>query len=523
MSKTEKEQKLVDLCSSLMRVSHILERRADLTPHRIGCVLWESRRRFHFQELEERARKAARLLLDLGVTKGDRVVLLAQNGIHYVDLFFGIAKIGAIFVPINYRLAPPEIEYILSDCQPTIFFFSPLFEETIHSVRKRGVVPHWISLAGDGYEDALSTLSSNPLPFIYVDPENPHSILYTSGTTGRPKGVMLSHRMILWNSINTIVSWGLREDDIAPIFTPQFHSGGLNVLMVPLLYVGGRVIITELFRPPEALSLLEQERPTILFLVPTMFQILSEDPAFRTTDFSSLRLLISGGAPCPEKLMEVYRRRGLIFRQGYGLTEVGVNCFTMTNDESATHSGSVGHPIFHSLARIVNEEGKEVRSGEVGELILSGPHVSSGYWNNPQATAEAIKDGWFYTGDLAVEKEGCYYIVGRRKEMFISGGENIYPAEIETVLLSHPKIQDVAVIGIPDESWGEVGVAIVVLRARERAEAAEIQEFCRGKIAKFKIPKSVVFEDSLPRNAYGKIQREELRVRMSTRFRTQTG
>ncbi len=493
----------------VLTVSHILEGRADLTPNRIGCILWKQNRRFHFSELEDRARRVARLLSDLKVKKGDRIALFAQNGIHYVDLFFGIAKIGAIFVPINYRLAPAEIEYILSDCQPTVFFFSPSFTETIRAVHKSGMVPHWVSL--EGYEETLSTLSSSPLPPVDIDPEDPHSILYTSGTTGRPKGAILPHRMILWNSINTMISWGLRAEDSAPIFTPQFHSGGLNVLMVPLFHIGGWIIITEWFTPQEALCLIEQERITILFLVPTLFQMLAENPAFTQTDLSSIRFVISGGAPCPERIMELYRQRGILFRQGYGLTEVGVNCFTMTDEESVRCSGSVGRPIFHSQVRIVNAKGNVVASGEVGELILSGPHVCSGYWNNPHATAEAIREGWFYTGDLAVERDGYYYIVGRKREMFISGGENVYPAEVEQVLLSNSKIADVAVIGVPHERWGEVGRAIVVLKQGETAKEEEIEEFCQGKLARYKIPKSVLFTNSIPRNAYGKVLKEKIR------------
>jgi fatty-acyl-CoA synthase len=283
--------------------------------------------------------------------------------------------------------------------------------------------------------------------------------------------------------------------------------------MVPLFHIGGRIIITEWFTPSEALCIIGQEQTTILFLVPTMLQTLAEDPAFTKTDLSSIRFVISGGAPCPGRIMEPYRKRGIIFRQGYGLTEVGVNCFTMTDEESVRCSGSVGRPIFHSQVRIVNSNGNDVSSGEVGELILSGPHVCSGYWNHPHATAEAIREGWFYTGDLAVERDGYYYIVGRKKEMFISGGENVYPAEVEQVLLSNSKIADVAVIGLPDKRWGEVGLAIVVLKSGKSAKEGEIKEFCQGKLARYKIPKSVLFTDSIPRNAYGKVLKEELRNR----------
>jgi len=493
-------------------VAQILEKRALLTPHRVGLVEWEGGRRFKYQELEERANRLANLLQGLGVSKGDRVSILALNGVYYVDLFFGVAKLGAVITPLNWRLAPPEQAYILNDSEPRVLFYGPEYAETVEQLKPQVRVEHYIALSK--YEQMLQEASPEPPPPAEVSLEDPHTIFYTSGTTGRPKGAVLPHRMILWNSVNTIVSWGLTQDDVAPIFTPMFHSGGFNVVLVPLFHLGGKVILTRKFDPEEALRLIEREQATIVFMVPTMFRMLAESESFAETDFSSVKFFISGGAPCPLELIELYQRRGLVFKQGFGMTEVGVNCFSMTAEEAFQKQGSVGKPIFHSQVKIVDDQGREVGVDEVGELIISGPHVCAGYWRKPKETEEALRDGWFHTGDLAKrDQDGFYYIVGRKKEMIISGGENVYLAEVEQVLIEHPKVKEAAVIGVPDPKWGEVGRAIVVLKQGETATEEEIKRFCEGRLARYKIPKSVVFTDALPRNPYGKVIRAELQER----------
>lgn len=490
-------------------VAQILEHRARLTPHRVGLVEWESGRRFKFGELEERACRLAGLLDSMGVKKGDRVSIIALNGVHYVDLFFAVAKLGAIFTPINWRLAVPEMEYILNDAQPKVVLYEEEFSPQANALRSVYPQAEWVSLAD--YEERLG---SSPIveSTAEVKLEDQHTIFYTSGTTGRPKGAILPHRMILWNSVNTIVSWGLTSADVFPVFTPMFHSGGFNVGLVPMIHVGGTAILVRKFEPKSALRLIEKERATIVFMVPTMFQMLAEDPEFWHTDWSSVRFAISGGAPCPLELIKLYQSRGIVFKQGFGMTEVGVNCFSMTDEEAFRKPGSVGRPIFHSAVKIVDESGRELGDEEVGELVISGPHVCAGYWRKPKETEETIVEGWIHTGDLAKrDKDGFYYIVGRKKEMFISGGENVYMAEVEMVLNAHPKVREAAVIPIPDPKWGEVGRAIIVLKPGETATEEEIKAFCEGKLARYKIPKSVVFtEEPLPRNPYGKLLRAEL-------------
>lgn len=336
-------------------------------------------------------------------------------------------------------------------------------------------------------------------------------ILYTSGTTGVPKGAMLSHRMITWNAINTQISWGLRDSDITPTFAPFFHAGGLNVLTTPLYHLGGTIVLLRTSDPQAILRTIEREHCTIVFAVPTVFQMMMEHAEFATTNFASVRFCVTGGSSCPLSVIQGYAARGLEFRQGYGLTEVGVNCFSLAPEDATRKAGSVGHPIFHSRARIVDSEERDVAPGEVGELILAGPHVCSGYWKHPEATAEAYRGGWWHTGDLVrCDSEGYYYIVGRKKDMFISGGENVYPAEIKGVIATHPGVLEVAVIAQPDPRWGEVGLAIVVPREAGSLTGEEILAYCADKVARYKIPKVVYFTTALPRNAMGKVIKGKL-------------
>ncbi len=324
---------------------------------------------------------------------------------------------------------------------------------------------------------------------------------------------MISHRQVLWNCINTIVSWELTAADVSPVMTPMFHAGGLFIFLTPLFYVGGKILLARSFDSEASLALIRRERATVVLGVPTLFQMWMSSPSFAAADFSHVRYFVSGGAPCPVSLIAAWRAaKGGYLRQGYGLTEVGVNCFTMTNEESVAKVGSVGKPIFHSRMRIVDEDGRDVARGQTGELIIYGPHVCSGYWRNPEATARALRDGWFHTGDMArQDADGFYYMAGRYKDMIISGGENVYAAEVETVFLEHPAVREAALIGMPDDKWGEVGLMIVVARPEITATAEELLAFCRGRLARYKVPKQVVFADALPYSPYGKVMKAELR------------
>ncbi|MBP7692521.1 MAG: long-chain fatty acid--CoA ligase [Anaerolineales bacterium] len=502
-----------------MHAADLLTSRARLTPERVALVELAAGRRHTYAELNARANRAANFLrARYGVQKGDRVALLAHNSVIYLDLLYGLAKIGAIFAPLNWRLTAHELTYIVQDCAPAVLICGPEFTEVLAEMRPALTVPHYLGAEGAvlpdaAYEAELAAASA-------AEPERPPlsgddlcCLLYTSGTTGRPKGAGLPQRQVLWNCINTVISWGLREDDISPALTPLFHAGGLFAFLTPILYVGGRVVLARTFEPEASLRAITAEACTVILGVPTLFQMWLAAPGFAQADFSRVRFFINGGAPIPAPLVAAWRAaKGVVMRQGYGLTEAGVNCFSMTDAEAAAKPGSVGKPIFHSQARLVDPAtGLEAAAGE---LQIAGPHVCAGYWRNPAATAEALRDGWFHTGDMAHrDAEGFYYIVGRYKDMLKSGGENVYAAEVEAVFREHPAVADAALIGQPDEKWGEVGLMVVVRRPDQAASEADLLAFCQSRLAKFKIPKRVIFTDGLPYSPYGKVEKVKLRER----------
>lgn len=503
-----------------MHAADLLSTRAGLTPDRPALLELATGTEYTFGELNERANRLANFMTGrLGIRKGDRVAVLAQNSIAYADLLYGLGKTGAIFAPLNWRLTTRELAYILRDSQPRVLICGPEFASTGAELCRELDIPHLVSLEGAdlpgslSYEAELAAASPLEPARPPLSGEDPYCLLYTSGTTGSPKGAVLPHRQVLWNCINTVISWGLQAEDISPVLTPMFHAGGLFIFLTPLHYVGGKVILSRSFDAEASLEAIQREKCSVVLGVPTLFRLWMNSPSFSQADFRHVRFFVSGGAPCPVSLIESWRQAtGVVLRQGYGLTEVGVNCFTMTDDESIAKAGSVGKPIFHSRMRIVDENGRDLPPGETGELIIYGPHVCSGYWRNPEATAKALKDGWFYTGDMArQDEEGYYYMAGRYKDMIISGGENVYAAEVETVFLEHPAVEQAALIGQPDEKWGEVGLLVVVLRPGETAGQEELLAFCQGKLARYKIPKRIVFAGSLPYSPYGKVMKAELK------------
>lgn len=491
-------------------VGEWLARREQLSPDHIGLIDVSTGERFTYRMLNRRARALAAWLSERhGVRLGDRVAILAANSPVYLDVFLACALLGAILTPLNWRLTRPELVGILSDCEPVALIADGAYSGVAEQVTQECGISRLLRM--EEFPGADEALAARAVPFDTQDGEEIALILYTSGTTGAPKGAMLSHRMLTWNAINTQISWGLRAEDIAPTFAPFFHAGGLNVLTTPMYHLGGTVVLLRDTRPEAVLAAVERERCTLLFAVPTVFQMMMESDAFTSTDLSSVRFCISGGAPCPLPIIEGFSARRLEFRQGYGLTEVGVNCFSLAPEDATRKVGSVGRPVFHSQARIVDNHDDEVASGAVGELALAGPHVCSGYWRRASATDDAYRNGWWHTGDLArQDEEGYYFIVGRKKDMYISGGENVYPAEVEGVLATHEGIADVAVLGRPDPRWGEVGLAIVAPRSPHALTEQQVLNYCDGRLARFKIPKSVIFVDALPRNAMGKVVKAEL-------------
>ncbi len=503
-----------------MNTANLLSQRARLTPNREALLELETGTRYTYAELNERANRAANWLLSLGVEAGDRVSILAQNSVAYLDLFFGVAKIGAIFAPLNWRLVARELAYIVNDCTPKVLICGPEYTGLLSEMRPLVNVPTYVTLGGAQVSDALvyeaglaEAAATEPERPYSITPDTPHCILYTSGTTGRPKGAIIPQRQVLWNCINTAISWGLTEHDVSPVFTPLFHVGGLSAFLTPLLYLGGRVILAKDFDPDVSLQIIQDEKCTVILGVPTLFQMWRQSPLYETADFSHIHFFISGGAPCPPQIIRTWRQeKGVVFRQGYGLTEVGPNCFSMTDEESVPKTGSVGKPIMHSEMRLLDEDGNEVPAGATGELCIKGPHVCAGYWKNPTATAKSLVDGWFHTGDMArMDEDGFFTIVGRFKDMIISGGENVYAAEVEAVFREHTTVSECALIGKPDDQWGEVGLMITVLKPGQSATPEELKAFCRERLARYKVPKEIIFVDELPYSPYGKVEKVKLK------------
>jgi len=503
-----------------MNASNLLRTRAFLTPHREALLELATGRRFTFAQLNLRANRLAdSLRKQFGIQEGDRVSILAHNSVAYVDLFYAVGKIGAILAPLNWRLVGQELAYIVNDSRPKVLFVGPEFVALATEISNRISECRIIALedaripGATSYEEIQASASDAEPEATHLSGETPYCLLYTSGTTGLPKGAIIPHRQVLWNCINTVASWGLTENDVSPVFVPLFHAGGLFAFLTPLFYIGGRIVLARSLDVEESLQVIQREHCTVILGVPTIYQMWLNSPVFLQADFRHVRWFVSGGAPCPKTIIEAWRQaKGIIFRQGYGLTEVGPNCFTMTDEESIPKTGSVGKPLFHTRMRIVDDQGDDMPVGEVGELIISGPHVCAGYWNNPDATAKAIRDDWFHTGDMAYrDADGFYYIVGRFKDMIISGGENIYAAEVEAVFLDHPHVAEAALIGQPDDKFGEIGLMIAVPRAGISPTEEELLQACEGKLARYKIPKRVLFTDALPYSPYGKVQKAALR------------
>jgi len=491
-----------------------LARRASLAPERIALIdSLRGDRRISWQQWNASANRTARLLQDvLGVRRGDRVAVLAMNCTEFLDLLFACGKLGAILQPLNWRLSSSELSALLVDAEPVVLVHGPDFQAQVEAVRpSASSVRHFVPLdeasprkAEDVLFSRREALSDAPLPPVDVEPEDPWVLCYTGGSTGIPKAAILTHRSITANAANTVVSWGLTADDTALLNAPLFHTGGLNVFTTPLVYVGGTSIVSRAFSLDQVFDLVHSGAISLFFGVPTMFIEMQRHPRFDSVDFSRLKLLISGGAPCPQPVFERFFARGVNFKTGYGLTEAGPNNFWLPAQDVRRKPGAVGVPLFHVEARLEGD-------GDEGELLLRGPHLCSGYWRRPEESAKTFAGGWLHTGDLARrDAEGCFSIIGRSKDLIISGGENIYPSEVENVLAAHPEVAEVCVIGVPDPKWGEVPRALVVARPGTELTEAKLLEFCQGRLARYKQPRAVKFLEALLRTSAGKVDRRNL-------------
>lgn len=490
-----------------------LKRWSLYAPERTAIQSGETGRAFTYAELHRQSCALASVLRDrFGVARGDRVACVAQNELEYVSLFFATQRLGAILIPVNFRFTASEVAHIVQDSGAKLVIAEQMFWDNVSALKAQTRL--WCF---DGAESLMEACGANS-PHVFLDLEmaaefeDPAMILYTSGTTGFPKGAVISHRMIFWNSINTGLRLNLTQNEVVLTFLPLFHTGGWNVLTTPCLHRGAKVVLLKKFDADLILQLCERQKVSVLFGVPTTMDFLKRSPRFDGTDLSSVRYAIVGGEPMPVELIREWEKQGIPVRQGYGLTEFGPNVFSLNEEDSQRKIGSIGFPNFYIEAKVVGDDGKALPANEVGELVLRGPVAMSGYWGNEKATHEVLRDGWLFTGDLVRrDEDGFYYVVGRKKEMYISGGENVYPAEVEKVLRLYPGLHEAAVIGVPHERWGESGRAFVAFEAQAMIPSVEqLQEHCVRHLAKFKVPLEFVILPELPKTESGKISKKSL-------------
>jgi fatty-acyl-CoA synthase len=482
-------------------IARWLADRARITPDRIAIDCEGSS--VTYGELDERSRRLAGTLLASGLRHGDRVATLTKNSVEHVEAFFACATAGFVLTPLSWRLAPPELAYQLDDAGPAAF----LVQDGLDDLADAAL----IAAAATPARGTLGELGEGGPRTGDVAGDDGLLLVYTSGTTGKPKGAVLTHANCFWTNVGFDLATGVSGDDVVLQVLPQFHCGGWNVQPLLAWWKGATVVLEPAFDAARCLSLIEERRVTTMMGVPATYLFLAQDPLFAQTDFSSLRRAVVGGAPMPEALLQTWLGRGVAVVQGYGLTEAAPNVLCLPPEDAVRKAGWAGKPYPYVQTALRDAESGELLDGAAtGELVVRGPNVFAGYWRNPEATAEAFADDWLRTGDVAErDAEGFYRICGRLKDMYISGGENVYPAEVESVLHDHAAVAEAAVVGVPDERWGEVGVAFVVA-ADSAASEQELLDHCRARLASFKVPREVRFVDSLPRNAMDKVAKAEL-------------
>jgi fatty-acyl-CoA synthase len=496
-----------------MNISHWIERHAAYAPSKIAVAL-EGRDISYGDLAREIDRLAAGLAHELGVRRGDRVAVLSYNRPEYLALIFACARIGAICVPLNWRLAPPEQLYILRHADVSALFCDDAFRAGIDgicvdlpTVRMVG-----FGFSGGTWRSYESCLTGGGAAVEAGTLDDPALIVYTSGTTGRPKGAVLTQSALQWNAVNSIALHDLVSTDRVLTFLPMFHVGGLNIQTLPALHAGATVFLQQRFQPGEALQAIARRRPTITLLVPAVMKAMTQHPDWRKTDISSLRIVGAGSSIIPIDLIRAFHVRGVPVCQVYGSTETAPTAIVLRREDAMRKEGSTGTAALHCDIRIVDEQGRDVRGGASGEILVRGPNVMIGYWRDEKATAAAFIDDWFRTGDIGHRDEDSFFWVDERKtDLIISGGENIYPAELEAVLAECPDIADAAVVARTDPKWGEVPVAVVVRRDGAELAPADVKALFGDRLARFKHPHDVLFVDRLPRNVMGKVLRFELR------------
>ena len=476
-------------------------------------------RRLSFAELNAAANRAARALQAQGVRRGDRVAVLLRNGVDYVALYYAAAKLGAILCGINWRLAAPEIGFILADSEPKLLVYDMDFAATVDALPR-----HEIPIFAAGAEtkgrpsfDTLLAAAAEDEPAVGAGADDALVLVYTSGTTGRPKGAVLTHRQMFWVSTTMAATHDYKQGDVNLVPTPLFHVGGLSFATL-FVHMGATLALPRVWEPRAILRLIADEKVNHFFAVSAMLRSLLEHPDLPKANLASLRWILCGGAPVPPALIAAFAERDVPVLQTYGATETAGPATAVDRDHALAKAGSAGLPYFHTDLRIVGKNGAAVPAGEIGEIQVRAPHLFAGYWRNPEATAAAFDGDWLKTGDLGRrDADGYLYIVDRAKDVVISGGENIYPAEIEAVLAAHPGIAEVAVVGLPDAEWGEVPCAVVVAKPGAAITLESLRAFCADKLARFKLPRRLQLSAApLPRNATGKLLKAEIRKAATT-------
>lgn len=505
-----------------MNIAFWVQRWRELHPKKPAIIINDVT--ITYRELYERSNQTASWLQSLGIEKGDRVAVMLANSLEFIEVFLACSRLGAIFVPINYRITANELSHPITNSRPRMFIYDQIYQPMVEvNDFENHLPPMILSVVGDKPESTTirhyqseTAAFKNQQPFISkslgpADPEEPHVIMYTSGTTGAPKGAVLSHRKTFFNCLNAEIFFKLHFDDIMLIALPLFHSGGLFIQAAPTLYKGATILLHSKFDPNSVYRDIDKYRVTKFLGVPTVFRaLLNVEPAYRR-DVSSLKTCAGGGEKTSKELFQACNRAGFGYRQIMGQTETSILLWA-SEEDSLNKPGTVGRPVFHAEVSILDTTGRRVEPGEIGEIVVRGSIMMKEYWQDPDQTDETIKNGYLHTGDLAyVDSDGYYYLVDRVDDMYVSGGENVYPAEVETVLREMKGIEDVAVVGVPDEKWGFSGHAFILSESNRHIGIADIERHCHDRLARFKLPKKVTLVDDLPRTALGKVRKGELK------------